>query len=110
MLESLGNRLLEIGVSNQTKASGLLDKHLTANPELAALGLALPSGQLVLTSSNLATAKGHLLDKEETTRDFQQSLNTNRMVVGRAYYMPALKQWVIPLRKRIVDENGATGT
>lgn len=108
LLELLGNRLLEIGVTDQIKSSNLLDTFLTANPELGGLGLALPSGQLIVTSSNLAKAKDNLLDKEETLKSFKQSLSTNKMVVGRTYYVPALKQWLIPLRKRIVDKNGRT--
>jgi len=107
LLEILGNRLLEIGVADKARASTLLDTMLQANPELVALGLALPSGQLVLTSSNFLPGElPNLLDKEDTRKSFNESLHSDLMVIGRTYYLAELQQWLVPLRKRILDADG----
>ncbi|MBV1951457.1 MAG: diguanylate cyclase, partial [Cycloclasticus sp.] len=107
LLDVLGKRLLRIGVMNKTEASTLLDAMLENNVELGGLGLALPSGQLILTSSNFPAGKlPNLLERGEARESFKASLQSDKMVMGRTYYVTALQQWLIPLRKRIIDTDG----
>ena len=107
LLELLGKRLLKIGVTDKTGASTLLDAMLEDNVELGGLGLALPSGQLILTSSNFPAGKlPNLLERDEARESFKASLQSDKMVMGRTYYVTALQQWLIPLRKRIIGTDG----
>ena len=107
LLDLLGKRLVKTGIMNKAKASDLLDAMLKDNPELAGLGLALPSGQLILTSSNFPSGKlPNLLDREEVRKSFKTALHLDKMVMGRTYYVAALQQWLVPLRKRIIDADG----
>ncbi len=107
LLDALGKKLVKAGIMNKAKSSTLLDAMLKSNPELAGLGLALPSGQLIVTSSNFSSGKlPNLLDKEDTRKSFKAARHSDEMVMGRTYYMTSLKQWLIPLRKRILDADG----
>jgi hypothetical protein len=107
LLEMLGKRLVEINYSqNKEHAQRLLTEQTEQNNDLVGIGLALPSGQLILTSSNISPDKlPNFLEKEETSASFTQTLNADVMVVGRTYYLDAIQQWVIPIRKRILDNN-----
>lgn len=108
-LQILGERLVDAGdFENPSRATrALISGLLKNNPELAGFGLAKPSGQLVLTSfktdrNNLP----NLLTIAESSASFKKALESDRMVVGRTYYLKTLGQWVIPLRYRILDANG----
>ena len=109
LLKMLGERLVELGALQypDSLSWNLVDNLLKDNPELAGIGLADPSGQLVLTSFNIDRKKlPNLLETPETAGTFKQALNSKSMVVGRTYYMKALEQWLIPLRYRINDAEG----
>ena len=108
LLEILGERLIELESELETvRAQNLVNNLLRGNPDLAGIGLADTDGQLVLTSFNIDRDKlPNLMNTPETTATFKQALNADHMVIGRTYYMPALRDWVIPLRYRIMDEWG----
>ena len=109
LLLILGSRLVELGALHQpdSLAQNLINNLLKDNPELAGIGLANPSGQLILTSFNIDRKNlPDLLKTLETKKTFTEALKTDFMVFGRTYYMKALKQWVIPLRYRITNEEG----
>ena len=109
LLQVLGERLIELDALEHSSSMSLklIDNLLKNNQEIAGFGLAEPSGQLVVTSSNMDRQKiPNLLESPTTAKTFKQALNSSSMVIGRTYYMEALKQWIIPLRYRITDENG----
>ena len=108
LLKILGERLIELGPFQQSKdALDLLSNLLEKNPELAGLGLADLSGQLILTSLNIDRQNlPNLLETPETSESFKKAVNTDALVMGRTYYMKALKEWVIPVRYRITDRKG----
>lgn len=108
LLDILGNRLIELDpIKQPTKARRLINELLEKSPELAGFGLASPSGQLYLTSFNLdRKLLPNLLKSPKTAESFKQAMNSNRMVMGRTYYMKALKQWIIPIRYRITNNKG----
>lgn len=110
LLEMLGRRLVEIDYSqNKEFATNLLSEQVKINDDLFALGLVLPTGQLVLTSSNITPSDvPNFLTTKETSDSFTKTLNSDVMVVGRTYYLEALQDWVIPIRKRILDNNNKT--
>ena len=105
MLGVLGERLLELdGLAGAAQAQSLVDRLLAENPELAGFGLADRAGNLVLTSSNIDPARlPNLREQTETTDTFLQALRSEHMVIGRTYFMPALSEWVIPLRFALRD-------
>jgi diguanylate cyclase (GGDEF)-like protein len=107
LLDVLGSRLVEINFTkNHAQALTLISEQLDKNQDLVGFGLALPSGRLILTTSNLNPDKlPNLLHKKETSTSFKKAMKSNDMVVGRTYYLTALQQWIIPIRKRIVDHN-----
>lgn len=110
LLKILGERLVANGALDKAtpKAKLLVDELLTSNPQLAGIGLANPSGQLVLTSFNIDRSKlPNLLNSPKTSETFKLALQNDRMIIGHTYFMPALQEWVIPLRFRILDETGA---
>lgn len=108
LLDILGNRLVELNPSKRPiKANKLINELLNKSPELAGFGLANPDGQLFLTSFNIDRSRlPNLLKSSKTADSFKQALVSDSMVMGRTYYMKALKQWVIPMRYAIKNDKG----
>ena len=110
LLDLLGWQLLEQGnYRDNGQSAAILDAMLAVNSGIVAFGLADASGQLVVVSSNLRQAPAslpNLLNQEESRDSFRYALSTDKMVLGRTYFMPALQEWVIPVRKRIVNAQG----
>ena len=110
LLKILGERLLEnngLEENNQSSIT-LVNNLLKNNVELAGFGLAKPSGELVLTSFEIDHENPpNLLTMPETSATFKKALQSEHMVLGKTYFMKNLQQWVIPLRYRILDANGA---
>jgi len=108
LLKILGERMVELGnIQNSDKAIELINGILLNNPELAGIGLADPSGQLLITSFNIDRNKlPNLLNNPNTADSFKKALISDGMVMGRTYFMKAMNKWVIPLRYRITDNSG----
>ena len=111
LLDILGSRLIENdNYKNPQNSTLLFDRLLNKNHALAGFGLADINGKLVAVSSNLKHVDLSLvpnLKQYASTRvSFNQALNSNNLVLGRSYYMPALKQWLIPMRHAIRDNKG----
>ncbi|MCP5079900.1 MAG: hypothetical protein GY951_17845 [Psychromonas sp.] len=63
----------------------------------------------MVTSSNLKEQQiTNLLTHANTRTWFQETLASTQMVIGRAYFLTSLDRWILPLRKKIVDESGET--
>jgi PAS domain S-box-containing protein len=108
LLDVLGHRLVELDPEKHSvQAKNLIDELLRKSPELAGFGLANLDGQLILTSFNVDRSRlPNLLKTPQTAKSFKQALVSDSMVMGRTYYMKALKQWLIPIRYRIKDSQG----
>lgn len=109
LLSVLGGQLIDLGglETSTPAAQHLITKVLSNNPDLAGFGLARPSGELTVTSFKLDPNKNfNLLKRPETTASFHKALQSEQMILGRTYYMPIVKQWLIPLRLRITGPNG----
>jgi len=112
MLELLGQQLLaEDSSADIDDARRLLDKILLQNNTLLALGLANLDGDIKVGSSNLNLDKMPNLKRYENSRNsFLKAMDVDRMVLGRTYFLPALDDVVIPIRKGIRDrENRLIG-
>ena len=93
----------------EVKKQPLLDHLLTLNPAIVGFGLARPDGKLTFISSNLDLGPlPNLLQQPESRASFLLALQSNRMVLGRTYYMEAAGEWLIPIRKAIRDKQGHT--
>ncbi len=108
MLEVLGTQLLNKDqYQDKFKSTKLFDELLQKNPTLAGFGLVDTEGNFVMGSSNIKLSNmPNLLEDELTKYSFQDALRSDKMVLGRTYYVETLDQWVIPLRKSIRDNNG----
>lgn len=110
LLEFIGRELLQDITHNElmnSQHSPLLDHLLKINTSITAFGLALPDGELVRISSNGDLENLPNLLFHPASRDsFLHALRSPKMVLGRTYFMPALNEWVIPLRKALRDEQG----
>jgi diguanylate cyclase (GGDEF)-like protein len=92
---------------NIEESKQILDDLLKQNPYLVSFGLADVNGNILLSNSKIKLKhKKNLLTDAVTSHDFKKSLSSENMVVARTYYFKTIKEWIIPLRKAIRDENG----
>jgi len=109
ILGLLGDSLLDMNALNSSSSVSkkLIEKILKNHQELASLSLMTPEGETRLTSLKInASELPNLLSSKEATDTFKQTLIKDHIVVGRTRYNKTLKQWVIPLHLRILDEKG----
>jgi len=112
MLDLLGRQLLTNDSSLDARQTRkLLDDILLKNSTLLAFGLANLDGEITVGSSNLDLDKMPNLKLHDSSRkSFLKAMEVDRMVLGRTYYLPALGDMVIPIRKGIRDsENQLIG-
>lgn len=109
VLDLLGRQLLLDGlVDDPEAATQLLDQALRISPVVAGYGLASVDGSLLIFNSTFdQDALPNLLEQAATRDSFLDALASDGMVIGRPYRMPALDDWVIPVRKAIRDSSGA---
>ena len=75
------------------------------NPLLLAISLFSKEGDLQFsTYPDLRVP--NLLQNINTQQGFQQALNSDEMLIGKAYFAPFSDQWILPIRKRILDAQG----
>lgn len=108
VLDILGKELIRPDGSPISRADDkAFKKILHLNPDLVGVGLLTPQGKITYISTDTPL---HLLPnmlEQDTTRDsFIHALNSDKMVLGRTYFMPGLNEWLIPVRKAIRDEAG----
>jgi len=85
----------------------VIDNILARGPLLVGFALFNTDGTLQSSSSNLHAVRfPNLLQSNETKPWFQETLTTNKMTIGRPYYLKAIKKWVIPIRKSIINAQG----
>lgn len=110
LLDILGNQLLENqNYLDQQKTHQLLKKMLDAKPELAGFGLTDTNGNFIATSSNINTSNlPNLKTNPNSQLEFQQTIQKNRLVVGKTNFFKPVNSWVIPLRKTLRDNEGKT--
>lgn len=110
LLEVVGHQLVEQNSFTRTAAiqtRPMLDKLLNIHPAIIGFGLTNPNGDYISVSSNLILEKLRNLKQDPLTREtFLEALNSDRMVIGRTYFMEAQDSLVIPIRKAIPDKNG----
>ncbi|MGO1463053.1 MAG: bifunctional diguanylate cyclase/phosphodiesterase [Marinobacter sp.] len=108
VLDVIGRELLYSGDVFQGRGvMPLLDGILATNPALITFGLADMNGNLIRVSSNIDPyTVPNLRANPKTVASFNRALESDRMVVGRTYYVGALNEWVIPVRKTLRSPDG----
>ena len=103
MLDLLGRQILaDKSADNANRTRRLLDSILQQNKSLLAFGLADLEGNISVGSSNLDLSKMPNLKAQENSRkSFEKAMHLNRMVLGRTYFLTAVDDLVIPIRKGI---------
>ncbi|MBV0934237.1 putative bifunctional diguanylate cyclase/phosphodiesterase [Marinobacterium weihaiense] len=109
VLDVVGRELLDDSLNLEaSRQVPLLDSVLSVDQALVAFGLASPDGSLLRVSSNMDMERlPNLLTHPSTAESFQQTLDSDAMVLGRTYRVPALDTWVLPIRKALRNEQGA---
>ncbi|MCG6200422.1 EAL domain-containing protein [Psychromonas antarctica] len=79
---------------------------LALKPLLLDIAIFSKEGELMLSALNPSLP--NLLENSNTQQWFQESLDTNGMVIGKAYFILDLNKWVLPMRTKIVDDRGNT--
>jgi len=109
LLELLGRELLFHGQFGQDANGGvrLLDDLLNLNPLVAVYVLSDPRGEVLVINSGFEDVQlPNLAQMSSTMASFQEALASERMIIGRPFYLEALERWVIPLAKSIRRTDG----
>ena len=108
VLKILGeNLLLQNAEKNPENGRDIIEKMMKINKGMAGFGLARSDGQLLIVSKIPKNAKlPNLMDKKESKESFLKAIQSKTMQIGQTYFMKQLQKWVIPIRARIVDEQG----
>ena len=108
VLDVIGRELLHHEqIFDSSLQQPLLDNVLSVDQGAIGFGLAKLDGTLVRVSSNLDLSRlPNLSTHPSTASDFALALNSDAMVLGRTYFMPALDSWVIPIRKALRNATG----
>jgi hypothetical protein len=108
MLDLLGRQIIaDKSAGSTARTRRLLDNILQQNKSLLGFGLANLEGKITVGSSNLDLSKMPNLKQQESSREsFTRAIQLERMVLGRTYFLPALGDLVIPIRKGIRDADG----
>ena len=82
---------------------------LKLNPLLLDIAIFSKQGDLQLsTLFPVANSRTNLLENSHTRPWFQETLDTERMVIGKPYLLQAINKWILPIRKKITDSQGET--
>lgn len=107
MLELLGQQLLNNKqYVYQAQTRQILDRLLKQNRSLIGFALSNIEGQLIAGSSNIVLEKMPNLKQDEKSREtFNKALDSSDLVLGHTYFLDVIKDWVIPMRKAIRDQD-----
>ncbi len=109
-LKILGENLLELdALNNPENGRKLINDMKRVNKGIVAFGLAQYDGQLILVSTiDSLTNLPNLMDNKLTSKSFEEARDSQKMHLGRSYFMENLGKWVIPIRMGVQDKTGKT--
>ncbi|RXJ90233.1 hypothetical protein CRV01_03475 [Arcobacter sp. CECT 8983] len=109
-LKILGENLLELDtLNNPENGRKIINDMKRVNKGVVAFGLARYDGQLLLISTIKSLENlPNLMDNKLTGKSFAKARDSQKMHLGRTYYMEELGKWVIPIRMGIQDKTGKT--
>jgi PAS domain S-box-containing protein len=108
ILVGMGGELVAQGaIEEPEKGRALIERMHGVDRGFVGFGLARPDGQLVLVSTlPEGTRLPNLMAHADTRASFENTVGTRRFIIGRAYLMQQLGQWVIPIRVPIIGADG----
>lgn len=106
-LSILGQRIIEIdSQSNKAQKDKLIGQFFKQHPELLGFGLADLEGNLLVSlGSDEQRSRTNMKQTPGNANLFELALKSERMVIGRTYFLASVNSWVIPLNLRLVNEN-----
>lgn len=108
LLNILDRHLFENGeIKEKDHVKRLFKNLIQMNPALAGISISDPEGNTILLSETCRPEEIYnLKHSKESCSAFEEALHENSMVIGRAFYDKALKEWILPLHKAVRDDNG----
>ncbi|MCW8996135.1 MAG: diguanylate cyclase, partial [Psychromonas sp.] len=102
--ETLHNLIAYEYVNNPSFSNETFKMVLKQNPLFVGIGIFSKEGELQLATLSDVTFPNLLQDKD-TQQWFQETLDSEHMVIGRAYLQPNINKWILPIRNKILDNN-----
>lgn len=99
----IGNEYLRNPNFNKETFATVLD----LNPLLLDIWIFSKEGELQLSTLPDVTFP-NLLQNSNSQQWFQETLDSDHMVIGKAYLLQAINKWILPIRKKITDDKGNT--
>jgi diguanylate cyclase (GGDEF)-like protein len=85
----------------------LFDKIVADNSAIAGVAAIRPDGTVFISSSNNDPVKiPNILQQPQSRETFKKALLSKEMVPGKVYYLDAIGEWILPLRKAVRDADG----
>ena len=108
LLDILSEELVFLGNYKDKKNSQrFLRVALQNSHDIIGFGLTDTHGNLLATSANIDPNKyPNIITNEIVKQSFEQTLQSDAMVVGRPYFFKPLQKWVLPIRKTIRNNQG----
>ncbi|KZN13817.1 bifunctional diguanylate cyclase/phosphodiesterase [Marinomonas sp. TW1] len=108
LLDLVAKEVIAYGdLADKETIQNVMDSVVEVDNSMLGVGLFLPHGDVYVASSGVKLPPSfNILSQPENRDSFQQTLETNRMVLGRTYQSDVLKSVVFPLRKSVVDQDG----
>ncbi|MCH8537073.1 MAG: EAL domain-containing protein [Alkalimonas sp.] len=92
---------------DMARGTSLLDHLMHNNRFATAYAVSKLDGEILLVSSNRTIAQlGNLRQYAQDHGEFEQALDTDRLVLGRTYYIEPLNSWTIPVRMALRAPDG----
>lgn len=107
-IELLAKQLLKNNVYQDSEASRKLFKEmLIVDPSIAGFALIAPNGDFVASDLDIDPSKmPNVKLRAQAADSFQQTIDSKALTIGRTYFLPMAKKWVIPVRKAFYDASG----
>lgn len=93
--------------TNRYLSHEIISNALNQDYAMQSFAILSPNGIMFANSWSLDEANTFsLLDRNETKEDFQKTIDSHQLVIGRTYYNDFLKKLIIPIRKAAYDKQG----
>ncbi|RUM49177.1 MAG: bifunctional diguanylate cyclase/phosphodiesterase [Marinomonas sp.] len=108
LLDLVAKEVIAYGeLGDKSTIQKVMDSVVEVDDSMLGVGLFLPHGDVYVASSGVTLPKNfNLLSQPENRDSFQQTLESNKMVMGRTYRSEVLDSIAFPLRKSVIDLDG----
>lgn len=104
LLNILASQLKDEHYQTPDKIQILLDSIIADNPSILSLTISTNYGEQYVSSSNVQKETLiNLINFTQTRDDFLYTISSNKMIIGRTYFLESMKKLAIPIRKSFKD-------